>query len=125
MSLPPEFAELLPFEDKWALRSEAERQGARLASDIEDIRAFYTAMQARVDDILTLLADHDPADLSEELKPLFLPDPVVLRSRACRRVVQTARRGGRVRAAPPRPRRDPQHDPAGCVSRPLPQREGQ
>ncbi|MDE0367639.1 MAG: hypothetical protein OXP09_18930 [Gammaproteobacteria bacterium] len=71
MSLPPEFAELLPFEDKWALRSEAERQGARLASDMEDIRAFYTAMQARVDDILTLLADHDPADLPGELKPLF------------------------------------------------------
>lgn len=71
MSLPAEFAELEPFEDKWALRSEAERQGARLASDMEDIRAFYTAMQARVDDILTLLADHDPADLPDELKPLF------------------------------------------------------
>lgn len=71
MSLPPEFAELLPFEDKWALCTEAERQGARLASNMEDIRAFYAGMQARVDDILKLLADHDPAALPDELKPLF------------------------------------------------------
>ena len=71
MSLPPEFAELLPFADKWALHTEAERQGARLASNMEDIGAFYTAMQSRIDDILTMLKDHDPAALPDELKPLF------------------------------------------------------
>ena len=71
MNLPHEFAELLPFVDKWALPTEAERQGTRLASNMQDIGAFYAAMQARIDDILTLLKDHDPASLPDELKPLF------------------------------------------------------
>ena len=49
MSLPPDFAELRPFEEKWALATEAERQGARLAADMADIEAFYAAVQARID----------------------------------------------------------------------------
>ena len=71
MILPPEFSELLPFADRWALPTEAERQNARLASSMEDIGAFYAAMQPRIDDILTSLADRDPASLPDELKPLF------------------------------------------------------
>lgn len=71
MSLPAEFGELEVFEDKWALATEAERQGTRLASSMEDIAAFYTAIQARIDDILTLLADQDPASLPDDSKPLF------------------------------------------------------
>ena len=71
MSLPEEFADLEPYVEKWALGTEAERNATRLATDIEDIRAFYTAIQARIDDILTLLADQDPASLPETTRPLF------------------------------------------------------
>ena len=71
MSLPPDFAELRPFEEKWALATEAERQSARLAAEMDDIKAFYAAMQARIDDILSLLAEQDPASLGDDMKPLF------------------------------------------------------
>lgn len=71
MSLPFEFAELEPFEERWALATEAQRQGTRLRSNMQDITAFYTAMQAHIDDILTLLADQHPESLPDEFKPLF------------------------------------------------------
>ena len=71
MSLPTDFAALDEFEQQWALATEAERQAARLDSDMQDITAFYTAMQARIDAILTLLADQDPGSLPDDLKPLF------------------------------------------------------
>ena len=71
MSLPEEFFDLEPFVEKWALRTEAERSATRLASDIEDIRAFYTAIQGRIGDILTLLADQDPESVPEAKQPLF------------------------------------------------------
>ena len=71
MSLPPEFADLEPFVETWALRTEAERQETRLRSNMEDIAAFYAAMQGRIDDILTSLADQAPASLPDDLKALF------------------------------------------------------
>ena len=71
MSLPEQFSDLEPFVEQWALRTEAERSATRLASDIEEIRVFYTAIQGRIDDILTLLADRDPEALPESMKPLF------------------------------------------------------
>jgi len=71
MSIPTEFAELGSFEKQWALATEAERQSARLASDMRDLCEFYTAMLTHIDAILTLLADQDPASMPDELKPLF------------------------------------------------------
>ena len=71
MSLPPDFSDLLRFVEKWALPTEAERQGTRHGSNMEDIATFYAAMQGRIDDILTALEDYDPLSLPDETKPLF------------------------------------------------------
>lgn len=50
-SLPSAFAELEPFLD-WSLGSEAERLEKRLASSMEEIQAFYTAMLGRIEEAL-------------------------------------------------------------------------
>ena len=40
--LPPDFADLEPFAD-WALPTEGERYGKRLASTMDELQAFYDA----------------------------------------------------------------------------------
>ena len=52
--LPPAFAELEAFID-WSLDSEAERLHKRLASSMEEIRAFYSAMLGRIEEALDYL----------------------------------------------------------------------
>jgi hypothetical protein len=47
--LPVGFADLEPFADRWCLASERERYARRLASSIEEMKAFYDAMFPRVD----------------------------------------------------------------------------
>jgi len=42
-TFPPQFAELEPWAD-WALPSEGERYGKRLASTMEELQAFYDAV---------------------------------------------------------------------------------
>ena len=52
--LPSAFAELEPFAD-WSLGSEAERLEKRLASSMEEIKAFYSAMLGRIEEALDYL----------------------------------------------------------------------
>ena len=52
--LPNAFAELEPFAD-WSLGSEAERLEKRLASPMEEIKAFYSAMLGRIEEALDYL----------------------------------------------------------------------
>lgn len=52
--LPTAFTELEPFID-WSLGSEAERLEKRLASSMEEIQAFYTAMLGRIEEALEYL----------------------------------------------------------------------
>jgi len=47
--LPSGFADLEPFVERWCLATERERYAQRLASPIEEMKAFYAAMFARVD----------------------------------------------------------------------------
>ena len=48
-ALPPDFADLEPFAD-WALPSEGERYGKRLASTMDELQAFYDAAFPRLQD---------------------------------------------------------------------------
>ena len=52
--LPPGFADLEPFVD-WALAGETERLQKRLASSMEEILAFYSAMLDRTEEALEYL----------------------------------------------------------------------
>ena len=52
--LPPAFAGLEAFVD-WSLDSESERLQKRLASTMEDIQAFYSAMLGRIEEALDYL----------------------------------------------------------------------
>lgn len=53
-SLPPAFADLEPFIG-WSLDSETARLEKRLASPMEEIHAFYSAMLGRVEEALEYL----------------------------------------------------------------------
>ncbi|ADP79457.1 hypothetical protein [Pseudofrankia inefficax] len=53
--LPVEFADLEPFAAKWALPSEPERYGTRLASTTEEMEAFYAAITPRAEDAMAYL----------------------------------------------------------------------
>ncbi len=52
--LPPAFAELEPFVD-WSLATESERLQKRLDSSMDEIRAFYSAMLGRIEEMLEYL----------------------------------------------------------------------
>jgi hypothetical protein len=54
MSLPVEFAALEPFAD-WALPTERERYGKRVASTMADLQTFYDAAFPRSEDALAYL----------------------------------------------------------------------
>jgi hypothetical protein len=45
--LPDEFADLEPFATKWCLPTEPQRYGARLASSMLELQAFYDAVEPR------------------------------------------------------------------------------
>jgi hypothetical protein len=53
--LPAEFADLEPFAAKWALPSEPERYGTRLASTTEEMQVFYDAITPRIEDVMAYL----------------------------------------------------------------------
>jgi hypothetical protein len=63
--LPEPFHDLAPFSG-WALAKESERTGKRLASPMEEIRAFYEAVLPRLEAIVQYLnqfpLDHMPGD---------------------------------------------------------------
>jgi len=63
-SLPEKFRDLEPWLE-WALPTERERKAKRIASSMEEIRAFYAAMFARLEAII-LYVDQSPYD---ELPP--------------------------------------------------------
>jgi hypothetical protein len=52
--LPPEFADLEPFAG-WALPTERERYARRLASTMDELRAFYDAASPRLEDAAAYL----------------------------------------------------------------------
>ena len=71
MSVPAAFADLEPYLEQWALPTETARNAARLSSEMEDITAFYTVMQGRIDDIFAAMKGYSPESLPNRLRPLF------------------------------------------------------
>ncbi len=69
-TLPAEFADLEPFID-WALATEQERTSKRLASNMDDIQAFYDHMSARVEAIMAYLNAWPLDSLPPEAARLF------------------------------------------------------
>ena len=54
-ALPPAFAELAPFVERWSLPTSSLRNARRLGSTMAEINAFYSAMLARKDEIIEYL----------------------------------------------------------------------
>lgn len=68
--LPAEFADLEPFAD-WALPTEGERYGKRLASSMDELQAFYDAAFPRLDDAMAYLGQFPVDALPEDGKRLL------------------------------------------------------
>ena len=75
-TLPAEFADLEPFVG-WALATEHARTGKRLASSMEDIRAFYDRMSARLEAVMAYLNALPLDALPPEAERLFSDEPVL------------------------------------------------
>lgn len=70
VSLPAQFADLLPFAESWGkLDTPAARYLLRQSSSIEDLRAFHAAASHRLDEIFDYLDSFPEGDLppSEDL----------------------------------------------------------
>jgi hypothetical protein len=70
MTLPEEFKDLERFA-AWALPTEAERSEKRIASKMEEISEFYTAMHERMNAILPHLGRYQMNDMPEDAKRLL------------------------------------------------------
>jgi hypothetical protein len=64
VTLPSAFADLEPYAD-WALATEEERYAKRLATPMDDIRAFYDAVFARADDARKHLDSFELTEMPE------------------------------------------------------------
>ena len=69
--LPAPFRDLTPFVH-WALEPERARTEQRLASSMEETRAFYDAMMQRIDEILVYLEGYFGEDMPPSVHRLFL-----------------------------------------------------
>ena len=56
----------------WSLATEQERSDKRQASTMSEIRAFYDAMLARMEDVLPYLEQFPLEDMPEDAQRLFL-----------------------------------------------------
>ena len=60
-TIPEQFASLRPFVQGWALASEEERYAKLHSVTLDELRAFYEAMMARLPEVLAFL-DNYPLD---------------------------------------------------------------
>ncbi len=71
-ALPEEFEDLAPWLD-WALERERARTARRVASSMEELRAFYDAVMPRMEEIIAYLDDvPDGKDRPEPAHRLYL-----------------------------------------------------
>jgi hypothetical protein len=68
--LPDPFPDLEPFA-AWALATETERKGKRLASTMEEIQAFYDAILPRVEAVIAYLNRFPLDAMPAEARRLF------------------------------------------------------
>ena len=71
IALPAEFSDLAPYLD-WALPTEAERYGKRLASTMAELQAFYDAAMPRLDAAAEYLDTFTLDALPEDARQLLL-----------------------------------------------------
>jgi hypothetical protein len=69
--LPAGFAELEPFVDAWCVETEPERWARRLASSMEEMRAFYDAMFARADEAMDYCDSFPLHEMPDDARRLF------------------------------------------------------
>lgn len=58
-TLPSGFQDLEPFVARWSLATERERHATRLASEMDDLQAFYDALQPRMEALVDHLNTRD------------------------------------------------------------------
>ena len=97
--LPPAFAELEPFID-WSLATESERLQKRLDSSMDEIRAFYSAMLGRIEEMLEYLNGFPLDQLNEPEQRINEYDPVFSGDLGCRGIIQSTGPPLRLRYAP-------------------------
>jgi len=68
--LPAQFQELEQWKE-WSLATEQERSARRQASTMEDIKKFYNAMLARMEEVLPYLDQFSVDALPEDAARLF------------------------------------------------------
>lgn len=68
--LPEQFKDLEQWM-AWSLETEGERSDHRQASAMEDITAFYEAMLARTEEVLSYLEQFNLEDLPDDARRLF------------------------------------------------------
>jgi len=68
--LPEPFHDLEPYL-AWALPTERERSAKRQASSMAEIKAFYDAMMARMEEVLPYLAQFSPENVPGDVQRLF------------------------------------------------------
>jgi hypothetical protein len=69
--LPAQFSDLEPFALTWCLATEGERFAQRLASNMDDIQAFYDASTARAEEAMTYLDGFPLKELPDDAKNLL------------------------------------------------------
>jgi hypothetical protein len=69
-TFPEQFADLEPFAD-WALPSEADRYGKRLASSMDELQAFYDATFPRMEESTEYLKSVQLEGISDEDRSLL------------------------------------------------------
>jgi hypothetical protein len=68
--LPKLFQDLEPYLT-WSLPTERERSAKRQSSTMAEIKAFYDAMLARMEEILPYLAQFPPEHIPADVQRLF------------------------------------------------------
>ena len=66
-SLPSEFSDLQPLVADWALPTLKERLRKRTSSDMDELKAFYEVISARMEAVMEFLTGHPPKE--EDMAP--------------------------------------------------------
>ena len=69
--LPPEFADLEPYASTWSLPTEPERWARRLASSMDEMRAFYDACFPRAEAAIQHLDSFELAAMPDDAARLL------------------------------------------------------
>jgi hypothetical protein len=69
--LPADFSDLEPFAARWSLPTETERYATRIASSMEDMRAFYDAITPVAKSAIAYCNQYPLDDMPEEVLNLM------------------------------------------------------